>query len=235
MPEPAEVQSYLLGESTARRLATYRQLAQAVLDGRGPDVPGAVPGAPQRRAEAGRVAQAPPPRIGIARGRSNVQMSSRAIVGALRRPHRAGRAALAPAERRPPAAANAREVMARHRHRQSSAPRQPLDVELGRRRPLVGTCDVGAREADVVELVVAEAGQRRIPRPEPSPEAPAAAGSSSAARGTARRIARAARPAAAPPVRYRACSMGSPIRRLASPHRQGETCRGSTPTSNEEV
>ena len=81
MPEPAEVHSYLLGESTARRLATYRHLAQAVLDGRGPDVPGAVPGAPQRRAETVRVAQAPPPRIGIARDRSNFQLSSRAIVG----------------------------------------------------------------------------------------------------------------------------------------------------------
>lgn len=40
MPEPAEVHSYLLGESTARRLATYRHLAQAVLDGRGAEVAG---------------------------------------------------------------------------------------------------------------------------------------------------------------------------------------------------
>ncbi len=80
MPEPAEVHSYLLGESTPRRLATYRHLAQAVLDGRGPDVPGAVPGMPQRRSETVRVAQAPPPRIGIARGRSTFQLSSRAIV-----------------------------------------------------------------------------------------------------------------------------------------------------------
>ncbi|RYC33496.1 hypothetical protein D3273_03230 [Lichenibacterium minor] len=81
MPEAAEVHSYLLGESTARRLATYRHLAQAVLDGRGPDVPGAVPGPPQRAPETVRVAQAPPPRIGIAQGRSNFQLSSRAIVG----------------------------------------------------------------------------------------------------------------------------------------------------------
>ena len=81
MPEPAEVQSYLLGESTARRLATYRHLAQAVLDGRGPNVPGAVPATPQRRAETVRIAQAPPPRIGIARDRSNFQLSSRAVVG----------------------------------------------------------------------------------------------------------------------------------------------------------
>ncbi|WP_237482466.1 hypothetical protein [Lichenibacterium dinghuense] len=84
MPEPAEVHSYLLGESTARRLATYRHLAQAVLDGRGPDVPGApagaLPAVPARRAEPARAPQDPPPRIGIARGRSNFQLSSRAIV-----------------------------------------------------------------------------------------------------------------------------------------------------------
>lgn len=40
MPNDAEAQSYLLGESTARRLATYRHLAEATLDGRGLEVPG---------------------------------------------------------------------------------------------------------------------------------------------------------------------------------------------------
>lgn len=88
MPEPAEVHSYLLGESTARRLATYRHLAQAVLDGRGPDVPGAAAGTytgvaregAAYRTEPVRGPQDPPPRIGIARGRSNFQLSSRAIV-----------------------------------------------------------------------------------------------------------------------------------------------------------
>lgn len=83
MPEPAEVHSYLLGESTARRLATYRHLAQAVLDGRGPDVVGTAPGPQQqqRSAETARAAPVPPPpRIGLARGRSNFQLSSRAIV-----------------------------------------------------------------------------------------------------------------------------------------------------------
>ncbi len=38
MPDEAEAQSYLFGESTPRRLATYRHLAEAVLAGRGPDV-----------------------------------------------------------------------------------------------------------------------------------------------------------------------------------------------------
>ena len=49
MPNADEAQAYLLGESTLRRLATYRHLAEAVLDGRGPDVPGAPLGdLPQR-------------------------------------------------------------------------------------------------------------------------------------------------------------------------------------------
>ena len=37
-PEEAEISAYILGESTPRRLATYRHLAQATLDGKGPDV-----------------------------------------------------------------------------------------------------------------------------------------------------------------------------------------------------
>ena len=85
MPEPAEVHSYLLGESTARRLATYRHLAQAVLDGRGAEVAGngaarlatRAGGTVAGRVEAGR---APAPRIGLAQGRSNFQLSARAIV-----------------------------------------------------------------------------------------------------------------------------------------------------------
>ncbi len=80
MPDPAEVQSYLLGESTPRRLATYRHLAQAVLDGRGPDLPGDPSGTPQRRGEAFRSLQGSPPRIAMAQGRSSFQLSSRAIV-----------------------------------------------------------------------------------------------------------------------------------------------------------
>lgn len=40
MPNPDETQSYLHGESTPRRLATYRHLAEATLDGRGLEVPG---------------------------------------------------------------------------------------------------------------------------------------------------------------------------------------------------
>ena len=90
MPEPAEVHSYLLGESTARRLATYRHLAQAVLDGRGAEVAGSgaarlatrAGGADPGHVEAGRAgrASAPAPRIGLAQGRSNFQLSARAIV-----------------------------------------------------------------------------------------------------------------------------------------------------------
>ena len=37
-PNEAEVASYIVGESTPRRLAIYRHLAQATLEGRGPDV-----------------------------------------------------------------------------------------------------------------------------------------------------------------------------------------------------
>ena len=37
-PNEAEIGSYIVGESTPRRLAIYRHLAQATLEGRGPDV-----------------------------------------------------------------------------------------------------------------------------------------------------------------------------------------------------
>ena len=40
MPDDVEARSYQLGESTARRLATYRHLAEATLEGRGLEVPG---------------------------------------------------------------------------------------------------------------------------------------------------------------------------------------------------
>ena len=42
-PNDAEMAVYTMGESTPRRLAIYRHLAQATLDGRGPDSP-AIPG-----------------------------------------------------------------------------------------------------------------------------------------------------------------------------------------------
>ena len=38
-PVEDEVAAYILGESTPRRLATYRHLAEATLDGRGPTTP----------------------------------------------------------------------------------------------------------------------------------------------------------------------------------------------------
>ena len=39
-PSEAETEAYILGESTTRRLATYRHLADATLAGRGPEVEG---------------------------------------------------------------------------------------------------------------------------------------------------------------------------------------------------
>ncbi len=44
MPNPEEAHSYLYGESTPRRLATYRHLAEATLGGRGLEVPGSSSG-----------------------------------------------------------------------------------------------------------------------------------------------------------------------------------------------
>lgn len=38
-PNENEVAAYILGESTPRRLAIYRHLAEATLEGRGPEVP----------------------------------------------------------------------------------------------------------------------------------------------------------------------------------------------------
>lgn len=38
-PDEAEIVAYIIGESTPRRLATYRHLAHATLEGKGPDVP----------------------------------------------------------------------------------------------------------------------------------------------------------------------------------------------------
>jgi len=38
-PTDDELTAYIVGEGTARRLATYRHLAHATLEGRGPDVP----------------------------------------------------------------------------------------------------------------------------------------------------------------------------------------------------
>ena len=47
-PEPAEQSAYIIGESTPRRLATYRHLADATLMGQGPDT-GAEHGAGRSR------------------------------------------------------------------------------------------------------------------------------------------------------------------------------------------
>ncbi len=81
MPDAAEVQSYLLGESTARRLATYRHLAQAVLDGRGPDVIGSPNGAAARSAASRQSATGSRP--GLAANKADFRLSASAIAGVL--------------------------------------------------------------------------------------------------------------------------------------------------------
>lgn len=48
-PNETELAAYTMGESTPRRLAIYRHLAQATLDGRGPDSP-AMPGGVAKKA-----------------------------------------------------------------------------------------------------------------------------------------------------------------------------------------
>ncbi len=83
MPDAAEAQSYLLGESTPRRLATYRHLAEAVLDGRGPDMAGAAPGPTRSTVKViGAGATSSPAHDTPARrARPGVQLSPRAIAG----------------------------------------------------------------------------------------------------------------------------------------------------------
>lgn len=75
MPDEAEAQSYLYGESTPRRLATYRHLAEAVLAGRGPDVQnGETPSTATSYAAGIRRSEPVPARAGF-------QLSARAIAG----------------------------------------------------------------------------------------------------------------------------------------------------------
>ncbi len=80
MPDAAEAQAYLLGESTPRRLATYRHLAEAVLDGRGPDVSGTVPG-PSRDAGGRRGVEAAIAHAAPSRSKSGLQITPQVIVG----------------------------------------------------------------------------------------------------------------------------------------------------------
>lgn len=54
-PSEAESRAYIIGESTERRLATYRHLAAATLAGQGPEAPASA-GRAMRRAAAGRPA-----------------------------------------------------------------------------------------------------------------------------------------------------------------------------------
>ena len=76
MPNEAEAQSYLLGESTARRLATYRHLADATLEGRGLEVPGVTPPAPAGGRAFPRV-----PRSEVVEGLGSFQPSRSLLVG----------------------------------------------------------------------------------------------------------------------------------------------------------
>jgi len=54
-PTPVEISAYIVGESTPRRLSIYRHLAEATLEGRGPDAPlaGAGGKAPRKKNAAG--------------------------------------------------------------------------------------------------------------------------------------------------------------------------------------
>jgi hypothetical protein len=54
-PTEAESRAYIIGESTERRLATYRHLAAATLSGQGPEAPASM-GRPGARPPAGRPA-----------------------------------------------------------------------------------------------------------------------------------------------------------------------------------
>jgi hypothetical protein len=49
-PSEAETRAYIIGESTQRRLSTYRHLAQATLAGEGPEGPASLKGAGGRSA-----------------------------------------------------------------------------------------------------------------------------------------------------------------------------------------
>ena len=53
-PSEAESRSYIIGESTERRLATYRHLAAATLAGQGPDAPASAGGRRAMRQGPGR-------------------------------------------------------------------------------------------------------------------------------------------------------------------------------------
>ena len=50
VPNDGELSSYIIGEGTPRRLATYRHLAEATLAGNGPEIGGAGPGQSARGA-----------------------------------------------------------------------------------------------------------------------------------------------------------------------------------------
>lgn len=86
-PDAAEAQSYLFGESTPRRLATYRHLAEAVLDGRGPEVsgigadPGRAYGAGPSKTLSAATIPAAASRAEPARRKVAFQLSRQAIVG----------------------------------------------------------------------------------------------------------------------------------------------------------
>ncbi len=61
-PNESELAAYIIGESTPRRLATYRHLAESTLAGKGPDVEGATPTRNGGPHVAGQGASLPTPR-----------------------------------------------------------------------------------------------------------------------------------------------------------------------------
>jgi hypothetical protein len=66
VPVEAEVAAYIIGESTPRRLATYRHLAEATLAGTGPEPSSAGLGRPLLARDKGKVAGLPPRSVALA-------------------------------------------------------------------------------------------------------------------------------------------------------------------------
>lgn len=67
-PAEAETSAYIVGESTPRRLSIYRHLAQATLEGRGPEVTAASPSSQTSYAVATRMPGKPSPGRDSGRG-----------------------------------------------------------------------------------------------------------------------------------------------------------------------
>ena len=82
-PNEVELAAYIVGESTPRRLATYRHLAESTLEGRGPDVPSsAAEGAARSVAVASRQRSAGPAQTSSGNG-TLLAFAALVVVGAV--------------------------------------------------------------------------------------------------------------------------------------------------------